>query len=334
MCAPWSRAGLFSVVTISQSVPNWSKQGATASSGVKQVTRKLTDILAVQEEISAEISDALKFKLTGEERKRLARRYTQNAEAYQLYLRGRFHWNKKTTPGFLKGIEYFEQAIEADPNYAPAYAALAALYNNLANYNFGVVRPKEAWAKAKAAAERAIEIDDNLASAHASLALVAYQWEWDWVKAESEFKRSLALDSNSTSTFEPSPSSTHHWYSHYLMTVGRVDESLSAGRRALDLEPLDLANNSHQGWHFLFTRQYRRMRSSRCGRRSISIPTSSLDGGISAWYTNSREPSRTRSRSSPNASASPDSDHQWSHSSATPMPWPTVGARRGRFSSS
>ncbi len=224
----------------------------------EQYNRKLTDILAVQEEISTEISEKLRFKLTGEEKNRLTKRYTQNTEAYQLYLRGRYHWNKKTPEGFNKGIEYFQKAIEADPNYAPAYAGLAALYNNLANYNFALVPPREGWAKAKAAAGKALQVDDTLAAAHASLALVAYQWEWDWSNAEKEFKRALDLDPSSSSTYEPSPSSTYHWYSHYLMTMGRTQESFRAGRRALELDPLDLANNAHQGWHFLWTRQYDR----------------------------------------------------------------------------
>jgi TolB-like protein/Tfp pilus assembly protein PilF len=218
--------------------------------------RTVQDLLAVQEAISIEISEALRLKLTEEERQRMTRRYTQNTEAYRLYLLGRSEWNKKTPPGFQKGIEYFEKAINADPSYAPAYAAVAALYNNLANYNFAILPPKEAGSMAKRRAEQALQIDDTLASAHASLALVAYQWEWDWRKAEQEFKRALALSFSTSSTLEPNLASTYHWYAHYLMTRGRVDESLDAGLRALDLEPLDGGNNAHQGWHHLFQRQY------------------------------------------------------------------------------
>jgi TolB-like protein/Tfp pilus assembly protein PilF len=222
----------------------------------EQYNRKLLDILTVQEEISTEISEKLRFELTGEEKKRLTKRYTENVEAYQLYLQGRYYWNKKTPAGFNSGIEYFQKAIKADPNYAPAYAALANLYCNLANYNFALMPPKEAWANAKVAAGKALQIDDALASAHASLAIVAYQWEWDWSNAEKEFKRALELDPSSTSTYEPSPSSTYHWYSHYLMTMGRTQESFRAGRRALQLDPVDLAINAHQGWYYLWTRQY------------------------------------------------------------------------------
>ncbi len=224
----------------------------------EQYNRKLADILTVQEEISIEISDKLRFKLTGEEKKRLTRRYTQNTDAYQLYMRGRYYWNKKTPDGFNKGIEQFQKAIEVDPNYAPAYAGMAALYNNLANYNFALVPPREAWAKAKVAATRALQIDETLAAAHASLALVAYQFEWDWPAAEKEFKRAIELDPGSSSTYEPSPSSTYHWYSHYLMTMRRIEESFRTGRHALELDPTDLANNAHQGWHYLWIRQYDR----------------------------------------------------------------------------
>ncbi len=212
----------------------------------------------MQEDISNEISEKLQLRLTGDEKKRLSKRYTENTAAHQLYLQGRYHWNKKTEEGFNKGAEYFQKAIDADPNYAPAYAGLAALYNNQANYNFALTPPKDAWAKAKAAARKALQLDDTLASAHSSLALVAYQWEWDWPGAEKEFKRSLELDSTSVSTYDPNPSSTYHWYAHYLMSMRRPEESFRAGRRALELDPLDLTNVSHEGWYPIFVRQYDR----------------------------------------------------------------------------
>jgi len=224
----------------------------------EQYNRRLVDILAVEDQISTEISEKLRFKLTGDEKKRLTKQYTQNTEAYQLYLQGRYYWNKKTPAGFNKGIEYFQKAIEADPNYAPAYAALANLYYNLANYNFALMAPREAWAKAKQAADKALQIDNTLAAAHAALALVAYQWEWDWPNAEKEFKRALELDPISSSTYEPSPSSTYHWYSHYLMSMKRTQESIRTGRRALEIDPVDLAISSHQGWYYLWTREYDR----------------------------------------------------------------------------
>jgi TolB-like protein/Tfp pilus assembly protein PilF len=214
----------------------------------EQFNRKLSDLQAVQDAISTEISDRLRVKLTAEERKLLTKRYTENTEAYQLYLKGRYYWNKKTPDGFNRGIEHLEKAIAVDPSYAPAYAALSEVYTNLANYNFGLMLPQEAWAKSRAAVTRALELDDMLAAAHSSLAIAIYQWEWDWPAAEREFKRAIELD--------PSSATTHHWYSHYLMTMGRVEESFREGRRGLELDPLDLANNAHQGWHYLIQRQY------------------------------------------------------------------------------
>jgi tetratricopeptide (TPR) repeat protein len=156
--------------------------------------------------------------------------------------------NKRTPDGFNKGIEYFQQAIEADPNYAPAYAAVAGSYENLANYNFALLPPKEAWAKAKAAADAALRIDDTVADAHTALAVGAYFFEWNWSAAEREFRRAIELD--------PTSAYTYHWYSHYLMSMGRTEESLAAGRRALELDPVDLPVNAHQGWYFLWTHQY------------------------------------------------------------------------------
>ena len=214
----------------------------------EQFNRKLSDIQSVQDLISTEISDRLRIKLTAAERSRLTKRYTENSEAYQLYLKGRYYWNKKTPDGFNRGIEFLEKAIAVDPNYAPAYAALSEVYTNLANYNFGLMLPKQAWAKSRAAVTRALEIDETLAAAHSSLAITIYQWEWDWPAAEREFRRAIELD--------PSSATTHHWFAHYLMSMGRVEESLREGQRALQLDPLDLANNAHKGWHYLFIRQY------------------------------------------------------------------------------
>ena len=212
--------------------------------------RKLTDILALQDEISTEISDRLRFKLNGEDRKRLTKRYTQNTEAYQLYLRGNYYWHKRTLEGFNKGIDYLQKAIDTDPNYAPAYAGLADLYTNMANYNYALLAPRDALKKVRAAAGTALQIDDNLAVAHGALAFAIYEWEWDWPVAEKEFKRAVTID--------PALAGAWHWYAHYLMTMKRVDESYRAGRRGLELDPLDMPNNAHQGWHFLFIRQYDR----------------------------------------------------------------------------
>jgi len=214
----------------------------------EQYNRRLADILTVQEEVSADISERLRGRLTGDERKQLTRRYTQNTEAYQLYLRALYHWNRRNADGFNRSIEYFQKAIAADPNYAPAHAGLAQVYANLANYNFALIPPREAWASAEAAGRRALQIDETLAAGHAALALVAYQWGWDWAAADQAFRRALELD--------PASASTHHWYAHFLMTMGRPQEAQRIASRALQLDPLDLPINAHQGWHHLWLRQY------------------------------------------------------------------------------
>jgi serine/threonine protein kinase/tetratricopeptide (TPR) repeat protein len=210
--------------------------------------RKLADLLTVQGEISKEISERLRLNLTNEQKTLLTKRTTTSADAYQLYLRGRFYWNKRTADGFNKSIEYFQKAIDVDPQYAPAYAAMAGAYENLANYNFSLLPPKQAWAKAKFAAENALQIDETVAEAHAALAVGSYFFEWNWPNAEREFRRSIELDPTSATTF--------HWYAHYLLSMRRATESLRAGQHAVELDPVDLPSNAHQGWYYLWTRQY------------------------------------------------------------------------------
>ncbi|HXM79717.1 MAG TPA: protein kinase, partial [Thermoanaerobaculia bacterium] len=168
--------------------------------------RRLSDILAVQEEIARDISGKLRLRLTGEEKKRLTKRYTENAEAYGLYLKGRYHWNKRTGEDIQKGIGYFQQAIEKDPTYALAYAGLADSYVVL--FAYAGLPSSETFPKAKAAALKALEMDDSLAQAHAALASVHENFNWDFSAAETEYRRAIELD--------PKYPTTHHWYSLYL----------------------------------------------------------------------------------------------------------------------
>jgi TolB-like protein/Tfp pilus assembly protein PilF len=212
----------------------------------EQYNRKLADLLAVQEEISREISSKLRLKLSGEERKRLDKRYTENTEAYQLYLKGRYYWNKRTAEDLKKGIDYFRQAIDMDPNYALAYAGLADSYNVLPIWT--PIETKEAYPKAKSASLKALEIDETLAEAHTSLAYAMYRYDWDWPGAEREFKRAIEL--------KPNYAIAHQWYSFYLSSIGRVDEAIVEIKRAQDLEPLSLFINSDVGVAFYRTRQY------------------------------------------------------------------------------
>ncbi|MBP1610447.1 MAG: serine/threonine protein kinase with repeat, partial [Acidobacteria bacterium] len=167
-----------------------------------QYNRKLPDLLTVQETITTEISDKLRLRLTGVTQKLLTKRYTENTEGYQLYLRGRYYWNQRTEEGFKKGIQYFNQAIEKDPDYALAYAGLADSYLMLGGY--GYLASEDARPRAKAAAKRALELDENLAEAHTLLASVAVGYDWNWPEAEKGFRRAIILN--------PNYATAHHWY--------------------------------------------------------------------------------------------------------------------------
>jgi eukaryotic-like serine/threonine-protein kinase len=206
-----------------------------------------TDIFAVQDSISEKVAAALSLKLSGEEKERLTKRYTENTLAYQLYLKGLHFFNKRSVEGYNKAIEYYQQAIEKDPNYALAYAGLADCY---ANCSFAELSPKDTIVKARAAASRALEIDDTLAEAHNALGHVKVNLDWDWSGAEREFKIALKLNPNYVEA--------HHRYSHYLVAMGRFDESLSESLRGLELDPVDISINTHLGWHYLMTGQNER----------------------------------------------------------------------------
>ncbi len=202
-----------------------------------QYNRRLADLLAVQEDISREISGKLRLRLTGEEKTRLGKRPTTSSEAYQLYLQGRYWWNKRTGEGMNKGVEYFEQAIEKDPNYALAYAGLADSYAMLGAYGF--LRPETGYPRARAAATKAIEFDDRLAEPHTSLLAVKLDYDWDWSGADAEFQRSVQLN-----TAYPI---AHHWYAMYLAAMGRREQALAAISRARELDPLSVPINTHVG---------------------------------------------------------------------------------------
>ncbi len=214
-----------------------------------QYNQKMANIFAVQEEISRAITEKLRLRLTGEQEKRLAKRYTENSEAYQLYLKGRYHWNKRSPEAVKKGLDYFRQAIEKDPSYALAYAGIADSYTVGSALGLYLGLPsREAYPRGKAAATRALEIDDTLAEAHTSLATIKMEYDWDWKGAEKEFQRALELN--------PSYATAHQWYAEYLATVGRHDESKAEMKRALELDPLSLIINTGLGWSFFYARQY------------------------------------------------------------------------------
>lgn len=214
----------------------------------EQYNRKMVDIFAVEEEISREISDKLRLRLTGEDRSRLVKRHTQSSEAYQDYLRGRYHWNRLSEEGLRKGIEHFERAIQRDPNYALAYTGLADSYGLLGF--FGLAPAAAVMPKAKEAARRAVEIDDGLAEAHASLAGIFKIYDWDWAAAEREYKRAIELN--------PNYATGHRMYAAFLAAVSRPDEALRESRLALALDPFSLVISMEMAWNCYMARHYRR----------------------------------------------------------------------------
>jgi serine/threonine-protein kinase len=204
------------------------------------------DIFAIQDEISLAIVEKLKVKLLGEEKVALVKRYTDDLEAYNSYLKGRYFWYKRTKEGILKGLEYFHQAIEKDPTYALAYAGIADCYNMLGFFDY--LSPKEAYPKAKASAEKALEIDGTLAEAHSSLAEVKTYYDYNWLGAEREFQRAIELN--------PSYSTAYQWYAEYIALMGRHDESIIMGKRALELDPLSPSVATNLAGSYWLARQY------------------------------------------------------------------------------
>jgi TolB-like protein/Tfp pilus assembly protein PilF len=213
----------------------------------ERYSRNLADVLAVQEDLARDIVEKLRLRLSGEDRRRLAQRPTANVEAYQLYLKGRHHWNKRTAEGLKNSIKLFEQAIDIDPTYALAYAGVADAYLNLGGW--GHVEFREAYPRAKAAAARALAIDETLAEAHVSLAMAMKEYDWDWPGAGRAYERALELN--------PNYAVAHQWYGEYLAAVGRHPEAIAAFKRAIDLDPLSLIIHASLGRHgYYFARQY------------------------------------------------------------------------------
>jgi serine/threonine protein kinase/tetratricopeptide (TPR) repeat protein len=213
-----------------------------------QYNRKISSLVAVQDEIANDIYGRLRPKLDGEEKRWLAKRPTEDVEAYQLYLQGLFYWNKWTEADFKRAADFFTQAVQRDPRYALSYAGLADTYSLLGDA--GYLPPSEAWPKAKAAAMQALEIDDTLPEAHTSLGLVKEHYEWNWAEAEKEFRRAIELNPNSATA--------HLWYGDYLSNTGHLEDGIRETQRARELDPLSLIINTTLGWQFYLSRQYDR----------------------------------------------------------------------------
>jgi TolB-like protein/DNA-binding winged helix-turn-helix (wHTH) protein/tetratricopeptide (TPR) repeat protein len=215
----------------------------------KEYNRELTNLLGLQEEISHEISDEIQVTLGKPAASPPARKAALTPQAYQsydLYLRGLFFWNKRTLPGFEQAIQYFQQAIAEDPNYAPAYAGLANSYTLLTSYSMA---PASLYMpKARAAALRAVELDDSLAEAHTALALIIENYDWDWDGSEKEYLRAIALN--------PNYATAHQWFAEQLTWRKRFDEALRESEEARRLDPLSLIITSDHAAILYYSRQY------------------------------------------------------------------------------
>jgi serine/threonine protein kinase/tetratricopeptide (TPR) repeat protein len=207
--------------------------------------RRLADLLAIQQEITRDISDELRRKLSGEDEKQLAKRLTTNPEAYQLYLKGRYFAEKLTKEGVDKGIQYFHQAIDIDPNYALAYEGLSYAYYNSDDF---FMTPQESMPKAREAAKKALELDDTLAEAHTDMGTIHFWYDYDWDAAEREFKRAIEL--------KPNSADAHVWYGWELVSVGRVAEGIAESKRGVALDPLSVEVNGLAGQNLYYARQY------------------------------------------------------------------------------
>lgn len=211
--------------------------------------RALGDVFALQDEIARSVVAGLRVNLSGEGARRLARHYTDDVAAYQLYMKGRYLWSQRTEQSLKKSVEYYRQAIDADPGYALAYVGLADSY--LVLKSLSLITSQEARTSVEAPLRRALEIDDRLGEAHTSLAWVRFAYDWDWPAAEREFRRATEL--------QPNHATTHQWYAEYLAAMGRFDESRAEIGRALELEPASPIINVIAAQIQFYARQYDRV---------------------------------------------------------------------------
>jgi serine/threonine protein kinase/tetratricopeptide (TPR) repeat protein len=212
----------------------------------EQYERKISELLTTQREIAAEITNKLQLKLSGEGEQKLAKKYTDSNEAYQLYLKGLFHFANRTKADVQKAIGYFQQATKLDPNFALAYVGISQAYSMMPSYSY--LSPKEAFPQAKAAAQKALELDPSLADAHGALATTFAAYDWNWVEAEREFKRAIELN--------PNVADIHYRYGLiYLIPAGRTGEAIREIKRALELEPLSIAMNANLAGAYMYARQ-------------------------------------------------------------------------------
>jgi serine/threonine-protein kinase len=209
----------------------------------EQYNQELSNVFDIQDEITKAIVENMRLQLLGEEKVRLTKHHTENVEAFSLYSQGIYYLNRRTGVALENAIDYFNQAIAKDPDYALAYVGLADSYNTINFYTS--VQLKDSFLNAEKAALRALEIDDSIGEAHNSLAYAKYRWYWDWDAADKEFKRAITLN--------PNYAAAHFWYGEYLLWQGRFEEAVIEIERALELDPISLVINSHLGWAYMLT---------------------------------------------------------------------------------
>jgi TolB-like protein/DNA-binding winged helix-turn-helix (wHTH) protein/Flp pilus assembly protein TadD len=208
----------------------------------------LRDTLALQNKVARAVAEQIRINLNPQEQAALKNVKVVNPDAYEAYLKGRYFWNKRTADGLKKAIDYFNQAIEKDPNYAQAYTGLADSYALLGDWEYGVLAPKEAFPRAKAAATKALELDSTLGEAHTSLAFSLDLFDWDWESAEREFRRAIELN--------PGYATAHQWYAWHLIVLGRNGQAIAEMRKAQSLDPLSLIISADMADALLITRRY------------------------------------------------------------------------------
>ena len=234
--------------------------------------RDLSDVLVLQDDVARTIANAIRVELTPAEHARLTTTRKVDPEAYDLYLKGRYFWFKRSQESVDKAIVYFQQAIDKDPTFAAAYSGLADSYSLLGySFNVGRLKPSEIQPKALAAARRAVELDPSSAEAHDSLAFIKFNYDWDFRGAEEEFRRAIELN--------PGYANGHHWYAHYLVACGRTREAEAESVRALELDPLNPVMLTHLGWHYFFVRQYDKALAQL--QRTLDLQP---DFGFAYWY--------------------------------------------------
>jgi Lipoprotein NlpI, contains TPR repeats len=212
----------------------------------EQYHRKSSDIFSLQAELAWEISEKLRLRLSGEQKEKLTKRFTENREAYEFYLKGRYAWARRAIEDLKKGVKYFRQAIAEDPEYSLAHAGVADCLVLLGL--FGAENPREIMPQAKASAIKAIQLDETIGEAFASLGQIKLIYDWDWTAAEADFQQAIRLS--------PTYPTAHQWHGEYLVSMGLFDQGLAELKRARDLDPLSLIINTNLGLNFFFARRY------------------------------------------------------------------------------